>query len=66
MNLICRFWKHRWVFKGGHWVIPEVAALTKRECSRCGLFQEISQDHVNGLQFLEIEQRPNGPSRSRS
>lgn len=54
MNL---FWwrKHKWEFSGGYWVIPKKAAIIKRTCSRCGLYQEISQDHVNGVSFLEKE-----------
>ena len=52
------WWKHAWEFAGGEWVLPKQIALTRRQCSRCGLWQEISQDHVNGMRFLEkSEQR---------
>lgn len=39
------WWKHDWVFTGGEWVIPEKVAITKRTCWRCGLYQEIQQNH---------------------
>lgn len=50
------WWKHAWEFRGGHWIIPKVGALTKRQCTRCGLYQEIIQDHLFGVNVLEKEE----------
>lgn len=55
--LICWLWCHTWTFEGGHWVLPAKFAITKRRCSRCGLYQEVGHDHVNRMQFLEKEVR---------
>ena len=58
INLWKRFqcWrKHDFRYLGGHWVLPEKFAITKRGCARCGLYQECGQDHVNGMQTLEKE-----------
>lgn len=53
-NVKC-WWRHDWKFLGGYWVIPKTFAITKRECYRCKLYQEIGQDHVFGLNTLELE-----------
>lgn len=46
---------HKWDFLGGEWVLPKKAALTKRKCSRCELYQEIMQDHVFGMNYIHKE-----------
>lgn len=52
MSILC-WWKHKWVFVEGRWVIPGKLAITKRQCVRCWLYEEISQDHVNNMRFLD-------------
>lgn len=56
-RLLCWI-RHKWEFKGGHWIINGKYAITKRQCSRCGRYQEVLQDHVIGMQTLEKDSQP--------
>lgn len=55
--ILCWFGRHDWDFKGGRWVIPKQAAITRRHCRSCELYQEICQNHVHHLRFLDLSER---------
>jgi hypothetical protein len=57
-RLLCWLDFHRWEFISGNWVVEKKYALTRRRCARCQLHQEIGQDHMLGMQFLEREWKP--------
>ncbi len=61
------WWKHKWEFDGGKWIIRDVS-ITTRKCVRCGLKQDIEHYHVlpnytvgecgRGISTLSKERRP--------
>lgn len=57
LNKILCWYRHDWYFVKGRWVIEKQFAITERACHRCGLHQEIGQDHVFGCHTLEKEWR---------